>query len=252
MKELLPAQELTLLQGRLSLLQPAKGHRAGTDAMLLAACVPSGFQGLVMDMGAGIGTVGLVAALGAPEAQVVLVEQDEQLLPLALQNVARNGLQDRVRVVAADVMSAKARRAAALEAGKAQMVLTNPPFYQANTIRSSPLALKKNAYEMQGTLEDWVRAACSLLAPHGHMVMIHRAAALPDIISACAGRFGGLQIRPVYPRAGDAAVRVLVAGTTGSRAPLALLPGLVLHEGEDFTPEALAIQHGHMRIDMKL
>ena len=252
MKELLPAQELTLLQGRLSLLQPAKGHRAGTDAMLLAATMPQGFQGMVVDMGAGMGTVGLVAAIGAPEAQVVLVEQDEQLLPLALQNVARNGLQHRVRVVAADVMSAKARRAAGLEAGKAQMVLTNPPFYQAHTIRSSPLTLKQSAYEMQGTLDDWVRAACSLLAPHGGLVMIHRAAALPDIIRACAGRFGGLQIRPVYPRAGDSAVRVLVAGTKGSRAPLELLPGLLLHEGEDFSPEARAIQHGHMRIDMKL
>jgi len=252
MKELLPTQELTLLDGRLSVLQPVKGHRAGTDAMLLAACLPPDFAGLMVDMGAGVGTVGLVAALGAPNAQCVLIEQDESLVPLALYNIAANGLQQRVRVVAVDVLNAKARRAAGLEADKAEIVLTNPPFYQAQTIRSSPLALKQSAYEMQGTLQDWMRAACSLLAPHGRMVMIHRAAALPEIIDAAKGRLGGLQIRPVYPRAGDAAVRVLVAGTKGSRAPLVLLPGLVLHEGEDFTPQAQAIHRGQMRIDMSI
>jgi tRNA1(Val) A37 N6-methylase TrmN6 len=250
MKELQPVDELTLLDSRLSMLQPVKGHRAGTDAMLLAACLPVDVQGLVIDMGAGIGTVGLVAAVGAPQAQVILIESDEMLLSLAQQNISRNGLQHRARVVGVDVLNAKARRIVGLEAGKAQIILTNPPFYQTRHIRSSPLALKQSAYELQTTLDDWVRAACSLLAPHGKMIIIHRADALPEIIAACAGRFGGLHIKPVYPRTGEAAVRVLVAATKGSRAPLGLLPGIVLHEGTAFTAEAQAIQRGHSRIDM--
>jgi tRNA1(Val) A37 N6-methylase TrmN6 len=61
-------------------------------------------------------------------------------------------------------------------------------------------------------------------------------------MGALSGRFGGLRILPVYPRSGAPAIRVIVQGTKGSRAPMTLLPGLVLHgEGNAFTPAADAI-----------
>ena len=59
-------------------------------------------------------------------------------------------------------------------------------------------------------------------------------------------RFGDIRIAPLFPRRGAAASRILVQGIKGSKAPLQILPGLVLHgEGNDFTPEADAVlRHG--------
>lgn len=58
-------------------------------------------------------------------------------------------------------------------------------------------------------------------------------------------RFGAIRILPLHPRAGDPAHRVIVEGTKGSRAPLQLLSGFVLHvEGNGFTPAAEAILKG--------
>jgi tRNA1(Val) A37 N6-methylase TrmN6 len=55
-------------------------------------------------------------------------------------------------------------------------------------------------------------------------------------------RFGDIRVAPLYAREGMAASRVIVQGVKGSKAPLQLLPGLVLHSaGNQFTPEAEAI-----------
>jgi tRNA1(Val) A37 N6-methylase TrmN6 len=94
----------------------------------------------------------------------------------------------------------------------------------------------------QGGLESWLRAALALLRPGGLLAMIHRADALDDILRALKGRLGGLEILPIFPREGRAAIRVVVRGRKGSKAPLSLLPGLALHtEDGRFTPTAEAL-----------
>jgi tRNA1(Val) A37 N6-methylase TrmN6 len=56
------------------------------------------------------------------------------------------------------------------------------------------------------------------------------------------GRFGDIRIAPLYAREGTAASRVVVQGVKSSKAPMQLLPGLVLHNSESkFTPEAESI-----------
>ena len=85
-----------------------------------------------------------------------------------------------------------------------------------------------------------------MAVPGGTATMIHKAEALTSVIGALAGRFGGLRVLPIYPRAGQPANRIIVQGTKGSRAPLTILPGFIVHgEGNAFTPPAEAIlRHG--------
>ena len=75
--------------------------------------------------------------------------------------------------------------------------------------------------------------------------MIWRADGLADVLAALDGRFAGVAILPVHGRAGDPAIRILIQAEKGSRAPLALLPGLFLND-EDGRPtaEAEAILRG--------
>ena len=47
---------------QLRLRQLAHGHRAGTDAALLAAAAPAHIDGLALDVGAGVGAAGLALA----------------------------------------------------------------------------------------------------------------------------------------------------------------------------------------------
>ena len=234
------------LGGSLRILQPKDGYRAGIDAVLLAAAAPikAGRKDRVLDVGAGVGVVGLAVARRAPRTDVTLVEREWLLADLARCNIERNGLQARVRLVQADV----SRRLDELpelraDAESFDHVLANPPYNQHGAGTVSVEALKATANVMPGgNLARWARFMAAMARPGGSATMIHRADAIGEVLSAFAGRFGGLIVFPLYPREGKSAIRVLVQGVKGSNAPVELRPGLVLHDaGNRFRPEAEAI-----------
>lgn len=239
------------LGGRLVLAQPPKGHRAGTDAALLAAALSPGAADTVLDLGAGVGAAGLALAARVPGCRIVLVELDAAVAALARDNVAANGFTDRAGVVEADVTTpARLRAAAGLAPGSADMVMMNPPFHLPGTVRASPDAYRRQAHVLPAAGDEaWIRAAAALLRPGGVLALIHRADALPRLLPALGGRFGDVRLKPVLPRAEAAATRLLVRAVKGSRAPLVLLPPLVLHEAQGgFTAVAEALHRGEATI----
>jgi tRNA1(Val) A37 N6-methylase TrmN6 len=244
-----------LLGGKLLLRQAASGHRAGTDAVLLAAAAGEP-HGLVLDIGAGAGAAGLAVALRAPGVTLCCVEIDPTAAALARQNIALNGLHARASCVEADVLSRSSRNAAGLREASAALIVTNPPYLEAARARVSPDAARARAHvgsadAREPFLARWMRACAALLAPGGRIVLIHRADALDALTAAMAGRFGGLWLLPVHPRVGAPASRVLAAAVKGSRAPLSILPPLVLHEAQGhFTARAEAIHRGEALIDL--
>ena len=238
-----------LLDGRLSLRQPAKGHRAGTDALLLAALARSLPGDHVADFGSGVGTAGLALALFEPLRRVILAEIDPDQAGLAQENIIRNQLEGRVSVVIADLTLPAAMRAAGLGEGAVDLVIMNPPFFDPAHTRSSPVAQRRGAHHMpSGDLAHWLKGARRCLKPKGHVAMIHRADALEQIMMAMKPGFGRITIRPVYPREGKPAHRLLVSARLNSKTPTVILPGLVLHDQDgSFTPQAEAI---HRSLDL--
>lgn len=237
----------TLFDGRLRLRQPKTGHRAGTDAVLLAAATPPDAR-RIADLGASTGLVGLRAAQMNREASALLIKRDADMARLAVGNAIRNGLSDRVAVREADAfrLAGEADLREAFDA-----VLTNPPFFKAEEVRVSPNLQRAGAHVLEASLDDWLRNAVTILAPKGQLVVIHRADALEALLSAASRRVGGIRLRFIHPEAGTPAIRVLLAGRKGSRAPLAVLPPLVLN-GRDgaFTPEVAALHRGEACLDM--
>ncbi len=241
------------LGGRLTLLQPKRGHRVGADAALLVAAAGDVGQGRIVDVGAGVGAVGLALAKRGAPLSADLVEIDPGLAELAERNAARNGLQAQARILRIDALDPGARRKAGLsESG--DCVVTNPPFFEAGTVRVSPDEGKARAHVMAAesgvTLAEWMQASLAMLAPGGRFVMIHRPDALALILAAIGSRLGGLALLPVHPTTGASAHRLLVSGVKGSKAPPRIAPGLILH-GPDgrLTAEADAIHRGERLIE---
>jgi len=237
------------LGGGLSILQPRAGYRAGLDAVMLAAAVPAGDKRplRVLDVGAGVGTAGLCVARRLPFAEVVLLEREPQLAVLAAENIRRNGLDDRVRVLNAAVgASAAELLAAGLSEESFDHVIANPPYHDTDAGTLAPDATKAGAHAMpEEELQRWARFMVRMAAPRGEAILVHKAEALQRVLAAFDQRFGAVRILPLHPRAGDPAHRVLIAGIKGSRAPLRLLAGFVLHaDGNGFTSEAQAILRG--------
>jgi tRNA1(Val) A37 N6-methylase TrmN6 len=238
----MPAEEASedaVLGGRLVLRQPLRGHRVGHDAILLAAATSAQSGDHAVDLGSGVGGAGLALARRIEGLNVTLVEIDPALAALAAGNAQRNGLADRVRAVCLDVESSAADFiAAGLAPGSAACVLMNPPFNVAQ--QASPDHARRQAHAAtERTLERWLRTAARLLRADGVVTLIWRADGLADVLAALARDFGAVAVLPVHPKPGAAAIRVLVRGTKGSRAPLALLPGFLLADS-DTKPTAVA------------
>jgi len=220
----------TLLGGRLRLRQPASGHRAGHDAMLLAASVAVRPGERVVDFGAGVGAAGLAVAQRARDIDLVLVEIDPALAGLASVNASSNGIA--AEVLTLDVSAGAAAFAAAgLGPDSADVVLMNPPFNDRARQQSSQDRSRRLAHMATATtLEDWVHAARRILKPGGALTMIWRAEAIKEVLAALERGFGSIALQPVHGVASQPAIRILVRAIKGGGAPTQILPAVMLND----------------------
>jgi tRNA1(Val) A37 N6-methylase TrmN6 len=233
------------LGGRLRLRQPKSGHRAGHDAILLAAATPARPGDRVVDFGAGVGTAGLAVATRVTGIDLVMIERDENLAGLARTNAELNKIAAQVCVL--DIAGGAAVFANAdLGPDSADVALMNPPFNDSARHRSSPDDVRRVAHMAEpDTLETWLHAARRVLKSGGALSLIWRADGLMDVLNVLDRGFGGVAIQPVYPDAGKPAIRILGRAIKGSRAPLQLCAGLMLNdESGEPNPEARAILAG--------
>ena len=208
-----------VLGGRLRLKQKRSGHRVGHDAILLAAATGAQAGDRAVDLGAGVGAAGLAVAMRVSDVAVTLVEIDPELA------------------------AAEAFAAAGLDSGSADHVLMNPPFNSPDKLNVSPDPDRRSAHvALAASLTDWIAVATRLLHSAGTLTMIWRADGLAHVLATLDPEFGGIVVLPVHGRAGEPAIRILARATKGSRAPLVLLPGLVLNDRSGRpTPEAEAV-----------
>lgn len=235
--------ETRALGGRVQLLQPARGYRAGMDAALLAAAVALKPGARALEPGCGAGAALLQAAARNPEARFVGIERDPAAQVLARENIARNGAGARVEALAGEIGAGF--RALGLE--RFDAVFANPPFFDDPAALRGPAPERAGAWLADDGLEAWLAFMLAAAKDGGELLMIHRADRLADILAGLAAKAGSVRIRPIQPHADEPAKRVLVRAIRGGKAPLVLLPPLVLHHrGSDakHTPEAEAILRG--------
>ncbi|WP_203294913.1 tRNA1(Val) (adenine(37)-N6)-methyltransferase [Maricaulis parjimensis] len=242
-----PAPETTLdtlLDGQVRLHQFADGYRAGMDAVLLAAALEARPGEHVVEFGCGAGAVLLCAAKRLEGVSFTGHEKDPNAVSLAVDNIALNGLADRVEIQAGDIAQLRQNHSA-------DQVVFNPPFFDDPKALRTPKPGKQAAW-LSGSapLGVWVQAAARALKAKGRLTLIHRADKLADILAALDKSFGSVVIKPIQSRSGQPAKRILVTARIGGRAPLQLLAPLVLHEGEGFTPEADALMRGRAVLAM--
>ena len=230
------------LGGRITLMQPRSGYRAGMDAALLAAACDAAPGQRVVEAGCGAGAALLGAAVRRPGCSFVGLERDPEALELARENIAANGLGGRVQALAGDVQ----QKFSALGLPAFDAALANPPFFDDPDAIRGPSPARVGAWIADGGLEAWTRFLLKAVREGGTITLIHRADRLADVLALLGAGAGSLRIRPVHPFADEPAKRVLVRAIKAGRAPLVLLPPLALHDrsGGKHTAEADAILRG--------
>ncbi len=174
-----------------------------------------------------------------PQCRIVGLELQRDLVRLASENAALNGISARVSVIAGDLLQPPPR----LSPGMFDHVMVNPPFIERG--RGTPAASPGKAMatiEGGANLGDWVRFALAMVRGKGTVSFVHRADRIDGLLAHLAGRAGEITVFPLWPMAGRAASRILVRAKTQVATPARLMPGLILHEADGrFTPAAEAV-----------
>jgi len=222
--------EDALLGGKVRLLQPSRGYRVAVDAVLLAAAIDARPGDRVLDLGAGVGAVGLCLAARVPGCNVVGVELQSSLQEIAGRNAVLNGVEGRVRTIAHDIAQLLPQ-----DFGLFDHVATNPPYLAAAVADPSPNVSKALAtVESSADLARWLAVATGVIHPAGTLTIIHRSDRLAEIVD----HLDRLGFGDVTTKALPPAARVIVRAHRASTPTRRESPPLVLHRTEGGYTEA--------------
>jgi len=234
--------ENAFLGGRITLLQPRHGYRAGIDPVLLAAACTPKPDARVMELGCGVGTALFCLERRVPGLSLLGVERAPEIAALARENAARNGIP--AEIVAADLRALPAD----LRQRQFDLVLANPPYFRRAVSTPSADAGREAGRGESATLAEWIDVAARRLAPRGQLVVIQRVERLPELLAACRDRLGSLEVIPIQPRRARAPTLLLLRARKGGAAAFCLRPAVVLHhgtrharDGDDYRPEISAV-----------
>jgi tRNA1(Val) A37 N6-methylase TrmN6 len=163
-----PAEGETLdaISGYFRLFQLARGHRFSTDDVLTAwygtSWCPTART--VLDLGSGIGTVGMIAAWRLPGARFVTVEAQPESVRLARKSAAWNGIIDRYEIREGDF-----RRSEVLPAHEQyDLVLGSPPYFpRGSGVEGDHPQKVACRFELRGDIADYCSVASEHLQPGG-------------------------------------------------------------------------------------
>ncbi len=206
--------------GGWSLRQRKRGHRHSTDDLLTGwyALEVAPAPRRLLDLGAGIGGVGLIALWRAPGASLVAIEAQEVSHRLLVDNVAANQLGDRVQPIFGDLREVRL-------GPDFDLVTGSPPYWDvADGVVPADPQKAHARFELRGDVRDYARAARAHLTPTGHFVLcfptVQRARAEAALAAADLAL---VRARDVVPRAGAAPLFSLLAATPvrpGLAAPI--------------------------------
>ena len=159
-------ETLDAISGHFRLFQLREGHRFSTDDVLTAwygtSWCPTARTAL--DLGSGIGTVGMICAWRMPGTRFVSVEVQPESVALARKSAEYNGLDGRY-----DIREGDFREPGVLRADERfDLVTGSPPYFPLEAgVQSEHPQRVACRFELRGTVADYCATAATQL-PHWH------------------------------------------------------------------------------------
>lgn len=225
-----------LLGGALRLLQPKQGYRINVDSLLLVDFAGPRRVERLVDLGAGVGALGLLALQRGIARRALLVEADPQLVTLARENLRTSGFDGEAREL--DLARGKLRESAL------PLVLCNPPYFPAHSHR--PAQSPAKALARSGELLPFLAAAAALVARKtGRALFCYPAPQLPELLRM-AEQVGlvAKRLRLVHSRIDQPARLALLELRAARPGGLVIEPPLVEWVGRRRSPELVRVSAG--------
>ena len=214
--------------GRVIIKQSRMGYRFSVDAVVLAASVQPKPKDTIVDLGTGCGIIPLILAHRHPEIRIFGVEVQKELAVLAQENIATNGMEDRITILQMDMKKLSIN----MLPKTADLVVSNPPYRKAHSGRINPNQQRARArHEIFITLADLIDTVRKILRKSGRFMMVYPIDRLADVVATL--RSGNLELkffRNIHSYRDTEAKRVLVEAVLDGRPGLKAAPPLYIYE----------------------
>ena len=213
------------------LYQPPDGYRYNSDSIFLYDFIAQyPLRGQVLDVGSGVGIVGLLAARDF-DVKMTIIDKQQNMIDYAIHNYAINGLEVKARAGDFGDFDPKERY---------DCILSNPPFYHPDVDQSSDLSLNVARYAHHLPIKTLIAGVKRLLKPRGYFLFCYDAKQIDAVLAELRlAKLNPEQIRFVHPKADREAKIALIAARANSRAMLKVLPPLIVFDQQSrYLPDA--------------
>lgn len=214
------------LGGKLRLVQPKAGYRAGVDPVLLAAAVAAKSGESVLELGCGAGAASLCLAARVSGLTIKGIELQPFYAGLCRENAAANNAS--MEVVEADLT----RLPDYIRNQSFDHVIMNPPYYDRGASTAASDEGRDTALGGDTPLREWIETGARRLKPKGYLTLIQRIDRLPEVMACVDQVLGSICVLPIQPRQGRPAGLFILQARKNGRAAFKLLSPLILHQGD--------------------
>ena len=166
------------LSNRLAIQQTSDGYRYSIEPFLLVNFANLSTGNRLLDIGTGCGVIPLLIKTQIRPKEIVAIEIQKSLYELAIKNISKSGLSDRISVIHGNfidlVVSAKYKLF--------DTIISNPPYRKLNTGRINPNHEKAVArHEISIDLNSLITKTSSLLKHRGKFIMVYPLLRLKEV-----------------------------------------------------------------------
>lgn len=227
-----------ILNGLVRVYQKKRGYRFSLDSILLSHFVSLKQLARVMDIGCGSGIILFILAKRYSHSRCSGLEIQANLAGMAQKSSRINGLEHRVDIIQGDARDIKNL----FSERSFDTVIFNPPYRKLNSGRVNPHEEKAIArHEINGSLNDFLKAANYLLKPRGNVYTIYPAKRLVELVYIFRrNAMEPKRMKLVFSDSDSDAAFVLAEGKKGSREELKMEPPLFIYDRDKHYSQAMS------------
>jgi len=222
----------------LKIIQNKEWFCFGIDSVLL-----SGFasrihrNSKILDLGTGTGILALLLSAKVEGSKITGIEVQKEVAEMAKKSIELNNLKDRIEILNINVKEIN-------KDVKYDAVVSNPPYKKEGTGITNENSVKLiSRHEIEGNLEDFIKAASITLKDNGSMYMVNRPERLVDIFENCRKyKLEPKELQIVYSKVNSKPSLILIKATKNANRYLKVLEPLYIYkENGEYTDEARKI-----------
>lgn len=213
----------------------------GIDSIILsdfAKCIKN--NSIVLDLGTGTGIISILLTAKINAKKIYGIELQKEVAKMADKSIKLNKLENKIEIINDNIKNLEKY----FKKNSIDAIVTNPPYKKQNTGLKNENKIKLlSKYELESSLEDFIKISSILLKDKGEFYIVHRPDRIADIIEILRKyKLEPKLIKLVYPKINKAPNLILIKSVKNANSFLKFEEPLIVYSNNNmYTKEILEI-----------